>query len=207
MNKVSGKKTEKASGSSLLIILLIIFLALAGYAFSKAGVFSFGKVPELQPVRPEKSAADRSSHLFQDIKTLKEPPAIALSPMSEESAEESTGDAPAENPNPPTGSVFMREYPETISTLHVENISGRDCCILMHLRSLDRVIQKFYVRAGDVCDMPVSNGTYDIIAVIANSTDALWFGPEKYFGVDGEEKLIGEKIGIPWRETASVSVE
>ena len=207
MNKASGKKTEKSSGSTLLIILLIIFLVLAGYAFSRAGVFSFGNAPELQPGRPEKASINAEGYLVQNIKTLKEHPALIPSPGPEEPSEGDGGNAPAENPNPPTGTVFMREYPEMISTLHVENLSGRDCCILMHLISLDRVIQKFYVRAGDTCDMPVSNGTYDIIAVIADSADALWFGPEKYFGVDGEEKLIGERIGIPWRETAEVSVK
>ena len=100
----------------------------------------------------------------------------------------------------------MREYPEIVSTVCVENLSGCDCCILMHLISVDRVIQKFYVRAGDVCNMPVSSGTYNIFAVIADKEDALWFGPDKYFGIDGEETLIGEMIGIPWRETVNITV-
>lgn len=198
----------KKSGSPILVIMLILLLALTGYAFSRALSVSAEKHSESSRELTKPMIGIPDSEFSAKIKTLTDlPDGAQANSQAVESDSSEESERSDDSSNPLTGTVFMREYPEIISTVCVENLSGYDCCILMHLISVDRVIQKFYVRAGDTCSMPVSNGTYNILAVIADKEDALWFGPEKYFGIDGEEILIGEKIGIPWRETVNITVE
>lgn len=207
MKKADRENKQKRSGFPILVILLITLLALTGFTFLRALSLSRDKSAgaSQELMKPGSGMSDPA--FSPKIKTLTELPygSQTNGPAADAEPADEAGTA-EESPNPLTGTVFMREYPEIISTVYVENLSGYDCCILMHLISVDRVIQKFYVRAGDTCSMPVSNGTYNIFAVIAGKEDALWFGPEKYFGADGEEVLIGEKIGIPWRETVNITV-
>ena len=192
----------------MLVFLLMILLVLTGVTFIKARSSSEKPDSRILSERPESAESLSGFSFAPEIKTLTELPDSDHAPL-QSSEEDLAGKAEdsEDNPNPQTGTVFMREYPEIISTVCVENLSEYDCCILMHLISVDRVIQKFFVRAGDICSMPVSNGTYNIFAVIADTEDAIWYGPEKYFGPDGDEILVGEKIGIPWRETVNITVE
>ena len=84
---------------------------------------------------------------------------------------------PKINRNPENGEVFYRRYGNESGLAIFENNSTSD----IYFRMFDRhgiLVLIFYVRAGEICRMPVPTGTYEFRCV----TGRAWEGEETYFG-------------------------